>query len=152
MSESRTNEYYDVMRAAACGTVYVSRKTDLSGERKTVSSHMARRLRSDGMVQFANVSPDWLILTGGRHALENAYDDRFRSTRVNDGSPENRADQLVSMLKSLRLSSAVFIPENQVVGLSLEDWSKLMKTSFRKPDGFPLLSTFTRLAKKLLPS
>lgn len=148
------SEYYDVLRAAACGTVYISRSTDLSGERKTVSSHLARKMRNDGSVKFANTSPDWLILTNGRHILENLYLDRRIAISTlgassDDGSPEAKADKLVSMLRGLGLKSAMFSPKDQIVGMSLENWDRLLMTAFRKPDGFPLLSTLVRLAKKL---
>lgn len=144
------SEYEDVLRAAACGTVYVSRSTDLSGDRKTVSWRTAKKLRTEGMVKFANTSPDWLILTGGRTYLENSYLDRsIRGKKEDDGSPEAKADRLVSMLRGLGLKSAMFAPKDQIVGMSLENWDRLLMTAFRKPDGFPLLSTLVRLAKKL---
>lgn len=144
------SEYEDVLRAAAIGTVYVSRSTNLIGERRTVSARLVKQMERDGTVKRACSYPDYIILTGGRHYLENAYRERWRKKGADEGSPEDRADKLVSMLKSLKLGSARFVPQEQVVGISLEDWDKLLRTEFRKADGFPLLSTFARLAKKIL--
>jgi len=120
---SHLTAYERVLRAAAIGTVYVSRSTNLEGKRKTVSWHLAKRMVMDGTVKRANSSPDFLILTGGRHYLENTYYDR-RDGR-NPGSPDSKADELVKVLQKLGLSSAAFVPAEQRVGLSLEDWDRL---------------------------
>ena len=117
--------YDRVVRAAASGTVYISRSTNLDGERKTVSWHLAKKMEMDGTAKRANSFPDFLILTGGRHYLENVYHEHLVKGKRNDGSPDSKADALVHVLKKLGMKSAQFVPEQQVVGLSLEDWDRL---------------------------
>jgi hypothetical protein len=117
--------YDRVLRAAAVGPVYVSRSTSLDGERKTVSWHLAKKMEMNGSVKRANTSPDWIFLTGGRHYLENVYREHLTSGGKDENSPDFKADQFVLMLKKLGLRSAIFIPENQTVGLSLHDWYRL---------------------------
>jgi hypothetical protein len=117
--------YDRVVRAAASGTVYISRSTSLDGERKTVSWHLAKKMEMDGTVKRANSSPDFLILTGGRHYLENVYHEHLVKGKRNDGTPDSKADALVHVLKKLGLKSAQFVSGRQVVGLSLEDWDRL---------------------------
>ncbi len=114
--------YEKVLRAAAVGPVYISRSTRLDLRRKTVSWHLARKMERDGAVKRANMSPDWIFLTGGSHYLENVY---FDVRDRGPGSPDAQADELVTVLRKLGLDSAKFVPAEQRVGLSIEDWGRL---------------------------
>lgn len=117
--------YDQVLRAAVVGPVYVSRSTSLDGERKTVSWHLAKKMEMDGSVKRANTFPDRILVTGGRHYLENSYHEHLLAKKKDENSPDFKADDLVHMLRKFGLKSAVFLPENQVIGLSMEDWRKL---------------------------